>query len=440
MKRFSLLLVINFIFSAGSSDAQNKSWISHTPVAPLLSHTAKTTSGRLLASMVQLNYNEQSQVYDSAQRTFYDHNTQDSISREHVQNYNSDKRLFQDSALISLTYDAGGHQAVWLYQRIFADNGSTVNSERDSSAYDSHNNLIYSDKAYWNGSQWTIFFGIRFTYTYNKLGDMNSRELSQINTGSSTWLNQYKALYKLDNNENIIAAHEYYADILGNYTTEDSLRGLQLYHNDVNRVQTATYVQDSAGKWIVRRRYTASYNTAGMPLKAMEELLNGSKWTTDEVWTWKYNTHSDRYYYSDSVMSAGAMQFYDGREDNLVYDADGDLSTDEVLSFNTISSAWEKKYLYVYAYKSRTGISRQLQDEMDFTLYPNPANHELRIICRRPDENINYTLLDMSGRVIQKLVSGDVSTTMDLTDIKSGIYTLLIEAGNKTCSRLVVKE
>lgn len=409
----------------------------HQPVHKLPHTLAKITSSEQLVSLLELDYNDNAGRYDTAQQTLFDYNQLDSIIKEHVQNYNHG--ILQDSALISLTYDAKGHQTVWLYQRVFADNGSTVNSEKDSSAYDSHGNLIYSDKSYWNGSQWTIFYGEQTAYTYDNNGHLTSQELQLLNPGSN-WQKQYKAIYKLDVNGNIIAAHEYLADINGNYATEDSLIDVKFYQNDVNRPIQETYVQDSSGKWIVRSRYTASYNSKGQITRAKEEFLTGNKWQLDETWTWQYDSHYLNTYYSDSVMSAGQMQVYQANSNNFTYDANGNLLTYESLNYNPFSNIWVKQTKLIYNYKTKTELYEAPPIAENITVYPNPATDVLHI--KMPDGNgeIRTTLIDLQGRIISTEIHPyEKVISIPLNGIPAGLYILRVQTNVKTFSATIKK-
>lgn len=417
-------------------------YFSPASIKSLPHHDAMYKSGnssKKLTSLLELNYDQPAGKYDTAQRTLFEYNKLDSIGKERVQNYN--QGIFQDSALVSLSYDEKGHQTVWLYQRVFADNGSIVNSEKDSSAYDSHGNLVYSDKAYWNGSQWTTFYGVQTAYTYDSKGNMTGQELQLLNPGSS-WAKQYKANYKLDANGNIIAAHEFLADINGIYATDDSLIDMKLYNNDVNRPIQETYVQDSAGKWIIRTRYTAAYNTAGQVFRAREEFLNGRNWNVDETWTWRYDAHGMNTYYADSVMSAGQMQLYQANQADFTYDTDGDLITAEMLSYDVVNNTWNKEKKLIYNYEEQTGLKQWATDKDAISIYPNPAQQEIHISTSQLAGNATYTMLDMAGRIVYSISEqcSENEVVVPLGELKSGVYTLLVRNNTNWYSRLVVKE
>jgi hypothetical protein len=398
---------------------------------------AKTTSKEQLVSLLELDYNETQGRYDTAQQTLFDYNQIDSISKEHVQNYNLG--IFQDSALISLSYDAKGHQTVWLYQRVFPDNGSIVNSEKDSSSYDSHGNLVYSDKSYWNGSEWTIFYGEQTAYTYDNNGHVTSQELQLLNPGSN-WMKQYKAIYKMDANGNIIAVHEYLADIYGNYAIEDSLIDVRFYQNDVTRPIQETYLQDSSGKWVVRSRYTASYNSQGQITRAKEEFLTNNKWELNETWTWQYDSHYLNTYYADSVMSAGQMQVYQANSNNFTYDADGNLLTYESLSYNPSSNTWAKQTKLIYNYQSKTELPEAPAFAENITVYPNPAIDQLHIKMPNGSGDVQINMIDMQGRIINSMREPYTDNiSIPLGDIPNGLYVLQVQTNVKTFSATIKK-
>ena len=77
--------------------------------------------------------------------------------------------------------------------------------------------------------------------------------------------------------------------------------------------------------------------------------------------------------------------------------------------------------------------------ELDFTLYPLPAKDQV-IINSNHEKIDQIQLIDVLGNqieVIQKNINGE--SILDVSDLKSGIYTVILTVGDKTINRKLIK-
>ena len=80
------------------------------------------------------------------------------------------------------------------------------------------------------------------------------------------------------------------------------------------------------------------------------------------------------------------------------------------------------------------------------SLYPNPANDNLNInFTLTESSNLEAIFLDETGKIVLnkillKGISGSNNVSIDIRKLKSGIYTLVLSKGKKTCNRKFVKE
>ena len=71
-------------------------------------------------------------------------------------------------------------------------------------------------------------------------------------------------------------------------------------------------------------------------------------------------------------------------------------------------------------------------DLANLSVYPNPVSDRLNIDYK---ENIsNLTVYDLSGRSVKSLTTNNSNNSIDVSDLKSGIYMLRIETENKDVS------
>jgi len=79
-----------------------------------------------------------------------------------------------------------------------------------------------------------------------------------------------------------------------------------------------------------------------------------------------------------------------------------------------------------------TSASTPTLDLANLSVYPNPVSDRLNIDYK---ENIsNLTVYDLSGRSVKSLTTNNSTNSIDVSDLKSGIYMLRIETENKDVS------
>ena len=92
---------------------------------------------------------------------------------------------------------------------------------------------------------------------------------------------------------------------------------------------------------------------------------------------------------------------------------------------------------------SPTGITQMTLD-MDISIYPNPSSDRVYVAINS-DENelISYSLLDMTGRVIENgqwsLNSSNSRFTLNLSDVISGVYLLKLSTNNGQSAFRILK-
>ncbi len=66
-------------------------------------------------------------------------------------------------------------------------------------------------------------------------------------------------------------------------------------------------------------------------------------------------------------------------------------------------------------------------------VYPNPASHSLTIMIRAlPNPNSKIQLLDMTGKILQKVNPHNMTEVMDISSLSNGVYILNYSDGNRS--------
>ena len=80
-------------------------------------------------------------------------------------------------------------------------------------------------------------------------------------------------------------------------------------------------------------------------------------------------------------------------------------------------------------------------NELGFTIYPNPATESIAISSSNSQTNISATIYSISGKKIKEVPSIKANQSMDISTLASGIYILTIDSPEKvrTTQKLVIK-
>ncbi|WP_273567521.1 BspA family leucine-rich repeat surface protein [Maribacter halichondriae] len=74
-------------------------------------------------------------------------------------------------------------------------------------------------------------------------------------------------------------------------------------------------------------------------------------------------------------------------------------------------------------------------------VYPNPASERVSVSFEKPVTMGSMEIFDMSGRSVRKIAKANLESTIDVQDLKSGVYLLkaIDEKGNQFTKRVIVK-
>ena len=78
--------------------------------------------------------------------------------------------------------------------------------------------------------------------------------------------------------------------------------------------------------------------------------------------------------------------------------------------------------------------------KFDFNIYPNPTTGIVYVeIDNYNDSPIPISVYDYSGSLIYNLVANQSFISIDLSDMKPGIYFMIISDGNQNVTRKIIK-
>lgn len=154
--------------------------------------------------------------------------------------------------------------------------------------------------------------------------------------------------------------------------------------------------------------------------------------------------------YNGDVSTGWGFTYIEGTTNSLIsnnntgssYSEDGGLNwvgiettlqiTDvDALDINNI---WASSGSVIYKNNSTLKVNDELTSS--FAIYPNPANDIIHVVTKN-QFNINFiTLYDITGRLILKTKSSSVN----IQDLKQGVYTLKIESNQGITTKQMIKQ
>lgn len=117
------------------------------------------------------------------------------------------------------------------------------------------------------------------------------------------------------------------------------------------------------------------------------------------------------------------------------YEKDGSVSEGS-------DAAWVDYIVFPPIADNTSGINEINSDQINFTMYPNPASQEITILIHNGNETDKYAIFvkDMRGRTVKQVESKALSTVLNIADLSVGPYFVEIVKGNAVKRLKLVKQ
>ncbi|MDD3740684.1 MAG: T9SS type A sorting domain-containing protein [Bacteroidales bacterium] len=108
---------------------------------------------------------------------------------------------------------------------------------------------------------------------------------------------------------------------------------------------------------------------------------------------------------------------------------------------NIVNDAWPTPFATCGFDLDAVGIVNSTQDVYtnsysDFSIYPNPARD---FISFSIEKNVDLIITDLSGRIVKNCNCVTGNTKIDISELNSGMYMIIINDGNKIYSQKLIK-
>lgn len=314
-------------------------------------------------------------------------------------------------------------------------NNEWVYDFRISKKYDVRGNLIENKYEKW--SNWKLVDYWKYNYTYYPNNQKETTIYEKL--VKESFVPIFKFHYIYDDNNNIKQQTEFY------WKDVEWIGKERITNNyDKNSILLSSmYEKIWNNEWTEYKRLTNKYNEYYKIIESLEETF-GTQWTpkTKEIYDYDKNGNEISWRKQEIFND----EFFDKYKILTNYDEDGDIT--EIVSLKQDFETWKwdsvnanKSFILRDSLKEHTyygfylKATYKIQNNTDVnnlatqTIYPNPATSFIQLHNDSPQTNA--FIYDEKGSLVKVMNTNDnLNQTIDISDLKSGIYFILI--GNKT--------
>ena len=364
--------------------------------------------------------------------------------------YNSTTSQFENSGKTDYQYDANGN----LTERnnTYWNGSSYENSDKGDYSYDTNGNRTQDIEQYWNSTSWENSYKSNFTYNANNL----VTEVLDYTWDGSQWVLDTKntATY-LTNNK----LDKFFSFDWDGSQWIDSERATVSYNS--NQLETIIYEIWDGSQWVLDEKDTYIINsTSGKIEELLYQSWDGSSWQNEDKYTYILDASNNRVTETYSYYDTNSTSWILSNKEDYTYDTSKLMSsihnpfndfyynlgfedfpyTNKVLEQleREYNSGWEISGRIRYSY-SDSPLSTNEFNYLDLSIYPNPTNDIINIKLNSY-ENISATIYDINGRLMLEQKLSSVVSTINISNLNTGVYLLKINTENKTVTKRILKQ
>jgi hypothetical protein len=306
----------------------------------------------------------------------------------------------------------------------------------------------------WNPMEHQFVDGRRSTYFYDDNDRLHIQYSQHFDTTIQNWQRRnYRVIhYNLSNADSLWLLYSWNKV---QQQWNDSAR-VAYFYNDEQLIDVEITQLFSNGDWVNSRFVDYSYNPSGQPDVVIEKQWNAdlgdwidqnktvynytsaqlTETKTDFLWDgsqWLNKTRISYQYNADNLIqeilneywSFGFEEWAKASLSNYFYDENLNRSQFSFYIWNTMSETWqnfyrEDNFWSLFEANSINPPSRDL-----ITFYPNPATNAVKYslsATNQPPGPVRFFIYDATGNLVKNIVAADISGTIDIADLKPGIY------------------
>lgn len=401
----------------------------------------KATNPNLPVSTTYLSWSNTK--WDSMSKSLFVYNSNDMVEVTTHQSYQGSSFVTTERELH--TYDTAGNEIENINQQLVS--GNWVNNRRDTSAFDVNGMEILSLNQMWENNAWKSLFGSRTQITKDGSGEMTEM-VQQTLDSAGQWANETKVTFTHNTSGKIDGGTIYMYDSTGSWQPFVKIINATFMDNDFNNPTSYTIqVPAPIIGWVNFQRYSSYFNATSKLLDStlMEKYdFPTQKWSNSERSIYMHDSKGNQTLYENYSWNTSSWELQDGQKDSFAYNAKGNIATQVTQYWDNSTSAYQNAAMMVHAYPDVTAVMENNAFSTQ-RIYPNPAREMIKVEATGVKaDRVKISITDITGRQVynNNIVTngGLLNTSINTSDLKSGIYIMQIQAGSQVVNQKIVKE
>jgi|GEM_PF-1991246 len=346
-----------------------------------------------------------------------------------VENYQYSAGKWSNSLRETYTYDGNKNRTFLLRQRW--NGAGWFDDSRVIYAYDSYNNRLLAQSQSWLNSAWKDV--TRSLYKYDN--QHNRTEWTRQKPQNNAWLNQLKYIYQYDAAKRLTIQTTQAWDI--NSSTWGNVQYLTNTYNAAGLRQEELVKIWTNSNWSNNLKATYQYGTDGRLENTLTEIWQNNSWND-------FSQHQYEYNKENLVKLAEYQWMANIWQSHTLYENAYDVHNNQTFQRYAVGerALWRNEQQIFSFYETLTGIAFGAENELDFSVGPNPSTGVFTVRYSNPSDRLKRArVTDATGRLVVDLPLNSVGTeTIDLSQIPDGIYQLwLTTRQGKRGTKQVIK-
>jgi len=349
-----------------------------------------------------------------------------------------------------------------LLEEIETDAETGENLNKFSWVFDSYGNLIENIQYIWDQGFWIVNSGEKYNYTF----DIDTVELVHKYFDNGNWTEDWKIIYTVGPQHEWIEYTEY--ERIDNYWI-GKYKAIDIVWHNWEKFQVESYSMQHWEYQFWRNKSRYSYEYQGDEYVGIKEQYQNNNWVLKNRETYTKSSTKDVYllesysaeiwinnekytiYFNDlGDVTGNKLEFWEFNGWTidfytryfLSYNENNDIIEIIIQNWYTYGSSWHnvEKFIYSDFQYFELGTS-EFVAEVDFKLYPNPANDFITIDLPGITKKYNVHIYNILGQEVFEDKLAQNKSAVDLRGLPDGLYIVQIELdGNTVISKKFMKQ
>lgn len=304
---------------------------------------------------------------------------------------------WKNSSQTLVLYNPSGQSEQYISQSWDADTQAWTNGSRSTYAYTAFGKVQTLVFDFWEDDHWTPYQQTNYNYDSNQFPDGEFRQI--WDAGTATWIEDSMTMQTCDANGNLIWYQ--FEQWIG-----DALQPMQ--------------------------RVTQTFSPSNQILTSVTENYDNTDWKNESKTTYAYDANDYMVFSLFQNWADETNSWQDFFHHNYTNNPNGTIS--EFVSQQWLNP-WTNFQRALYTYENLDVAENELGS---FAFYPNPTTDALHLSMQEQTP-VDVSIIDASGQTIRTQNTAP-NAAIDLRELSSGVYVLLVRQNSKTQAKKFVKK